>query len=157
MCQKIKTWNILSLVRFKSWFRWFKYIITNYKRTKKLTWHRTSSLTQFINFKIAISRICFNVTAQLYIKDYSQSFYMYHFRIFLFWKLYFRKTCRKKPSDSWALYANITYMYPNIIVIQLFTQYGTKFDMIIGCASTFVRYYVQYVLAKFWNRFNGNI
>jgi hypothetical protein len=44
---------------------------------------------------------------------------------------------------------NITYMYPNIAVIQLFTLSGIKFALIMDtvyeyCACTFVRSYVQY-------------
>jgi hypothetical protein len=34
-------------------------------------------------------------------------------------------------NKNQTIYANITYMYPIIAVIQLFTQHGTKFDLII--------------------------
>ncbi len=34
------------------------------------------------------------------------------------------------------LYANITYMYPNIAVIQLFTLSGLKFALIIETVHT---------------------
>jgi hypothetical protein len=58
------------------------------------------------------------------------------------------------------LYSNITYMYPNIAVIQLFTLDGIRFALITDAVyenyamhvCVVVRYYVKVCLVKFWNR-----